>query len=945
MTVNTLYKKNMPTQKDIYNPSGKTPEEMNQQALLQMQNRVMGESAAAPGTLVTGAQIGVTPPGQIAQTPTMFQAFTTTEARKKAAGIASSMKDQGISYEEAARRYDAATLPPIAEKAVDSAGDTSLTSTPAQTFLESAKSDLQKRQEESNASIAAASASFHTGAQKSYEQAKGKIDERLKPQEERLKEQKTEQTATQKAAAFKMEQAGTDYAEAALTKIRVEQARDTQELAWKKQDLLNQAWDAALGANVQGYQALERGAAEIQKQIDKTIKESAQSQKDIADMQKADVQEGGILYSAAKGGTLLTDSQLRAHDIVNNYQPGTSRILFRASLESVKEENYKAADSLAGVLAKTDVGGSVEIGGIEYVVSGKANGVINSVEKDKATGENMAVSYDPKTRTTTSTPMGTFSSNWQVKVRESDGTLWRVNPDTKEAEKFGGVGSVPLIPGPVQITNANLFRDGTIGPTLPGHEKNAGQCGAATNAWYGKQVIKHDDFAGKVTDLQPYAIEGPYSGESIQSHDTFLMRAGTTGHVGIIGDIFTDNQTGKTMFTVTESNFVPPNGRMISNSRVMAIDDPRIALFARVPITNLPQTGSDATQVGVSDGWGAAPESKPLSRTDLEAVNAGLPPEKQLSLGATAADATSAGYKPGVTPRVPGALDELTRKELNSMDEQSKSLWTNTSDSDRDIARQLVNGDMLLSEASARAVGKSPDSEKMRLNKLALTLDPTFSPIRNKQRADFKTSWNNPNQRPYNIRVSGNTALSHLAELKHWTDQLQNTRFMKANSLKNAIDKNINKPELAEAIQNFDYTAELLAHEIAAFYKGNASPTDQDVAQQREKINNMKPNDILNSLINLQVNTMGAKIIEQGVEYKKVMGRYPDSSIVDPNAITSLKDVGVDTSRLEKLMSEQTNSKVINLKGPDGQIYPYDLSDPELKNEYDEALKNGFTKQ
>lgn len=58
------------------NPSGLTAQQMSSLAELQMRNRVLGQSAAAPGTLVTGAQMGATPSGPIASTPVNFQAYS-----------------------------------------------------------------------------------------------------------------------------------------------------------------------------------------------------------------------------------------------------------------------------------------------------------------------------------------------------------------------------------------------------------------------------------------------------------------------------------------------------------------------------------------------------------------------------------------------------------------------------------------------------------------------------------------------------------------------------------------------------------------------------------------------------------------------------------------------------------------------------------------------------
>lgn len=738
------------------------------------------------------------------------------------------------------------------------------------------------------------------------EREKAKTDLALQVQKAAQKEE----TATTTTAEFKLGQAGTDYAGDYLKKQQVSQQAQTSQLQAQFNDYIAQSDIALRNGNVALGKQLQAEAANSQKEALDLAKNNRDEAKAIDDMQKADVEKGGWIYSAAAAGIELSEKQLVLHDKVKGYQHGTSFLLQAAAQSLVQGDLGEAASKFAGALEKTDVGGSINLDGYDYIVSGKANGVIRSVTVDSATGENMATSYDPKTRATTSVPMGTFNSDWKIQ-KDDAGNLWRVDPKRKVQELFDT--ARPMTPGPSQKTNHAFLPEGTTPPPRPGgNPANAGQCGSYWGL--GTQITDmpgdFDSYKGKLNYL---STKPPVDAANIQTGNTFLMGGyGETGHIGFVGDVIRNPQTGVVIgFMANESNMKPPNGQKVSYSRLVYLTDTHITGFYDIPTPGFPASGSDSQATSVASGFGmfggkSVTEDKPLSFDELGKINATLPPEKQLAYGATSKDAAAKGAIPGVRITTPGTIDAKATAELASMNEPSKATWTNASEDDRNVARQLVNGDILLSEASSRAGAGSADSERIRLNKLALALDPTYSPTKNTQRNTFQTGWNDSNGRAYNTRVAGNTALSHLAELKNWTDRLKNSDFMRANSIKNALATETNDPAIAAAIQNFDYTAELVAHEIAAFYKGTASPTDSDVAEQRNKINNMKPNDILNSLINLQTNTMGAKIAEQGEEYKKVMGKHPDSSIIDSDSIVALKAAGVDTSRLENLIAKQT---------------------------------------
>lgn len=412
-----------------------------------------------------------------------------------------------------------------------------------------------------------------------------------------------EETATATTAAFKFGQAGTDYAADYLQKQRVSQQAQISQLQAQFNDYMAQSNIALRNGKVALGKQLQAEAASSQKAALDLAKNNRDEAKAIDDMQKADVEKGGWIYSAAAAGIELSEEQLTLHDKVKGYQHGTSFLLQAAAQNLVKGDLGEAASKFAGALEKTDIGGSINLAGIDYIVSGKANGVINSVTVDPATGENMATSYDPKTRTTTSVPMGTFNSDWQIQ-KDDAGNLWRVDPKRKGKELFDT--ARPMTPGPSQKTNNALYPEGTRPPPRPGgNPANAGQCGSYWGL--GTQITDmpadFDSYKGKLNYL---STKTPVDAANIRTNNTFLMDGyGDTGHIGFVGDLIRNPETGVVIgFMANESNVKPPNGQTVSYSRPVYLTDTHLTGFYDIPTPGFPMSGSDSQATGVASGFG-----------------------------------------------------------------------------------------------------------------------------------------------------------------------------------------------------------------------------------------------------------------------------------------------------------------------------------------------------
>lgn len=279
------------------------------------------------------------------------------------------------------------------------------------------------------------------------------------------------------------------------------------------------------------------------------------------------------------------------------------------------------------------------------------------------------------------------------------------------------------------------------------------------------------------------------------------------------------------------------------------------------------------------------------------------------------------------TPDGTGILDQPSvSKFLAGKTPSQISAFNGMDDLAKSDVMQLLNGDVLLSDLmTSRGVQGAAAKQKLLMQ--ARAVDPSFSENSNKQAYAFKNEWNNTNGKAYNNRVAINTAMGHLADLKTISNNLQSDgNFMKANSINQWVQNNINGPDAAN-VAMFTQSAEQLAHELATVYAGGTAPDEKSIQNQRDIINSMKPKDIINALINNDVALLSSKLSAAGEEYKKVVKQYPDQLLSDDN-LNALEKAGVDINPVKKTLIKQGM--------PAKTIFDYVMAFPEQK---DAALK------
>lgn len=328
----------------------------------------------------------------------------------------------------------------------------------------------------------------------------------------------------------------------------------------------------------------------------------------------------------SEAGVDVDDEYFEDLDIAQNAPRGTYRALWDVqqdinaakSIESAQERQTKAlehADKIIGIADKLGVNVPIMIAGNEYRYQGQdLSGMKSGTEKDS----NGRVTYwqiNPRTGQTQTVDLGVIgaASGWETKVN-SQGQVWRINPNTGE--------NVPYFASEGQAAWSDLYPNGSQSPWRASSDPNQGQCGALCNDLYDPSVgrIIGDSFDQKAQALSQYQV----APDQVRIGDTFLMDIGDTGHVGIVNGVERD-PNGKIVIRAFESNMVPPNGRVISQTRPMAIDDPRLKMIARVPLDpqkvppvgpDAPRAGTTAQPGGVLSGFGSSGQGGQVSFTD-----------------------------------------------------------------------------------------------------------------------------------------------------------------------------------------------------------------------------------------------------------------------------------------------------------------------------------------
>lgn len=310
-------------------------------------------------------------------------------------------------------------------------------------------------------------------------------------------------------------------------------------------------------------------------------------------------------------------ADLDKHLQAGGMPPGSASMMLATAGKVQAAKNLTEADSrqkaeidnaknIVGILKDVPAGKSIAIGDTTY--TGMSHGDLKTGTETDQSGKVTAWSFDPVSGKTTTTDMGYIgkpADGWSTV--QTDQGFFSYNSKTGQ--------SVPLQPTQAQATWQKMFPNGSQSPFRGKDDPMQGQCAAFCNDLYGNKILG-DSFEQKQKALDPYKVDS----KDVQVGDTFLMSAGTTGHVGIVAGV-TKGPDGKAIITALESNYHPPGGGVISSTRTMSVDDPKLKMFARVPTPNLPPAGPDSPFTRAAMGNEPTINGVPLSRAIGGGVN------------------------------------------------------------------------------------------------------------------------------------------------------------------------------------------------------------------------------------------------------------------------------------------------------------------------------------
>lgn len=673
------------------NSQNLTAQEMGALAEKQMKDRVVQDAANNPGQIVTGGQVGTVGVGTLATPQTFQTAYNTESIANRAPGVKDAAKT-GVITSKPADNY----VKDFEKKAQTQEEKLREMANQAASRVFTYQPNDKDREAMEYANKYGASVGFLPETTTGI----NKIREQIEPQEQRMQERQTEEMATRKAAEYYSGRSGTDYRESALDKIKVEHDRQTKEFNTQARDLLNAAWSAALGGNVDVAEKLNKQADEVKKQAEISRKQAQEEIKGALEIEKLATERVDTTTDRmVQQGYQPTEKQLEYLDTKYGLDKGTSatlyetsRIDFRRSEAKTRNEEFNAAvdgaSKLQGLLEKVPIGTSVTIGGVEY--TGLSRGAIKTGTETDDNGNVTFWEYDQDsgaTRTTSLGNIGKESDGWNTQF-DDNGNAWRFNAKTGQMVPYGATVT--------QQEWQGIFPEGSTSPFVDAQGNPRVQCGAFVNDCTGAGV--GDTFESKMAKTDP-TIK-PDSENPPRTGDFFVQKLGTwTGHVGIIADEKTDPRTGEKLYLALESNY--PQPEKITNSRWIKAKD--IDGFGRTgKLHPVLQTGPDARGAGLTGAGtigagvtGGAPS--PTGRPTFGAKKAEVEKPQRFEVGGRIIEVSSQGTKEiYVSPTAqetekPLSVDEVMKINETLPADQRIPLGTKLSQVSTDIRPSFGN--------------------------------------------------------------------------------------------------------------------------------------------------------------------------------------------------------------------------------------------------------------
>lgn len=248
---------------------------------------------------------------------------------------------------------------------------------------------------------------------------------------------------------------------------------------------------------------------------------------------------------------------------------------------------------------------------------------------------------------------------------------------------------------------------------------------------------------------------------------------------------------------------------------------------------------------------------------------------------------------------------EAYSKIQDPLDQQ---IWASSTSKIRSNAMALVDGSLQLNAISKR------NGENTNSFRLAQAIDPTFSQAVSDARYKYYQKFSaGP---PSDNRQAINTAIQHLTELKKTFDKLQNKKFggflgmgtKSYNYVKNILAEQSGDPD----VKKFQYEINQVATEIAKVYKGNASPTEKEIEENRSAISSSMSNEQMSGIVQAAAELLAGKLSSVREDYRNVMGKELPFNLINDESRKTLQTIGLDPEHLDPTIKKIEDSTVDN---------------------------------
>lgn len=207
---------------------------------------------------------------------------------------------------------------------------------------------------------------------------------------------------------------------------------------------------------------------------------------------------------------------------------------------------------------------------------------------------------------------------------------------------------------------------------------------------------------------------------------------------------------------------------------------------------------------------------------------------------------------------------------------------------------------------SARQPKGGGMSDREKYLALAHQYDPSFDESQFAARAQYNKDWNSG--QTMTNRVAINTGINHLSELAQAASALQNKNFQggfgpfttQYNTIGDLLKAHSGDP----AVSAYNSAANKVATELAKIYKGSASPSEQEIADERKNLDLGMSPDQMGAVVAMSTNLIAGRLQPMVEQYQNTMGQPPKDPVITDSArqsIVKMREAGIniDISKLD----------------------------------------------